>query len=441
MQLHNFTFIPNHFSTATPTPHVPPIDKPSDSLQQKSTIVETLDTTNTMDSNAIETSSTHSQDATPTQVSELEGIPVIPRNEQSTKSVTVKPAQTVVATTHLVPQLDDSPNIEKEPQLHAKRSSPPHDVPKMHRGASKPRRFTLFPQLPSELQLAIWDFAAFAEPRIINVRIRQFIETQYMHSPAPLPSVFAVCHDSRKAAQSHYKVIFLERKDIYILFNPVIYILFFRDLADGGSGWEDLFQFIVWVNLEDVKHIALACYQLSPPILDRLSSMLYCFPNLQTFYKIILELRPFTGEKLPLPTARWIQNPSRGPNWPYYDAVSDVRDKQRLEFSHVLNSDQFEPSKPGSTDGESIISARASYECIESVSCELATIAKAFDNYEKINSKWKRPAYRIGHLMINGVPWCHSYKETIEEILERESSFWRSRYRVCVNLLRSWLHS
>ncbi|CAG8976154.1 hypothetical protein HYALB_00010023 [Hymenoscyphus albidus] len=369
-----------------------------------------------MDSNAIETTSIHSQDADPDQISELEGIPVIPRNEQSTSPFTVNPIQTVVATTHLVPQLDDSPNIGKVPQLHAIRSSPSHDVPNMDCEATK------FRHSPYSLNF----------PRSFNLR-SEILQPLLNHEL----SIFGCAGYAGSWMR--------KRRDIHILFNPPIDTLLFR-APYGECSCEDLKQCTKWVNLEDVKHIALACYHpLSDttgtvPRLHILPSLLFKFPNLETFYRIFLEIRHFTGEKLPQPS-RYIGNRSRKPNWPYFHCESDARDYHRLKFSHVLNPAQFEPSNPGSTEVESIVSARASYKSIGLAIYEWATFTEVFENHQQINPKWKRPAYRIGHLTINGVPWCRSYKETIEEIIERETSSWRGRYRICVNRLRSWLHS
>lgn len=66
--------------------------------------------------------------------------------------------------------------------------------------------FTLFSELPPELRLKIWDFAAFAEPRIVDV----FLDwpPRYAFARTPLPSIFAICHDSRTVAFQHYKISF-----------------------------------------------------------------------------------------------------------------------------------------------------------------------------------------------------------------------------------------
>lgn len=43
-------------------------------------------------------------------------------------------------------------------------------------------------------------------------------------------------------------------------------------------------------------------------------------------------------------------------------------------------------------------------------------MARVFNNHEIENQGWKRPIVRVGHLTVDGVQYCHSYKEEVGEV-------------------------
>jgi hypothetical protein len=82
--------------------------------------------------------------------------------------------------------------------------------------------FDLFPRLPAELRIRVWELAAF--PRLVHLPLDQSQTPEsrsprgYVQSPTPCPSILHVCRESRQHAR--YQRAFLYGADIqYIWLN------------------------------------------------------------------------------------------------------------------------------------------------------------------------------------------------------------------------------
>jgi hypothetical protein len=102
------------------------------------------------------------------------------------------------------------------------------------------RTFTLFPNLPSERQLKIWEHAAVSSARTIvitsadsTIRDENGDPTtvyQVTHNPPRVPNLLETCYDSRKIALEEYELAFgaqFSGRPIYFNFDGDI--LFFKD--------------------------------------------------------------------------------------------------------------------------------------------------------------------------------------------------------------------
>lgn len=72
---------------------------------------------------------------------------------------------------------------------------------------SSSREFTLFPKLPTEMQLLVWKQAiADIEPRIVEVtfEVDFDINTEIAHSPSTTPSLLHTCKNARGEAKKKY---------------------------------------------------------------------------------------------------------------------------------------------------------------------------------------------------------------------------------------------
>jgi hypothetical protein len=103
------------------------------------------------------------------------------------------------------------------------------------------KKFTLFPKLPKEIRLKVWQFAA-REPRIVEVCQRQ--DPQYVtqgnddndyessnsapfYSPTALP-ILQATHEARVIALEHYILSFPNgEQPAQIYFNPAVDLLYF----------------------------------------------------------------------------------------------------------------------------------------------------------------------------------------------------------------------
>jgi hypothetical protein len=101
--------------------------------------------------------------------------------------------------------------------------------------ASENQRFTLFPQLPKELRLKIWEFAQ--EPRIVEVCQTQ--DSAAFYSPTALPMLLHISRESRHIALQNYALSFPNGdQPATIYYNPSIDILYFPAWCDDrGSIW------------------------------------------------------------------------------------------------------------------------------------------------------------------------------------------------------------
>ena len=104
------------------------------------------------------------------------------------------------------------------------------------------KEFTLFPKLPKELRIKVWQFAA-REPRIVEVCQSQ--DAQYItygtprddwdsknsapfYSPTALPVILHINVESRTIALEHYSISFPhDSHPAQIYYNPAVDILYF----------------------------------------------------------------------------------------------------------------------------------------------------------------------------------------------------------------------
>lgn len=187
---------------------------------------------------------------------------------------------------------------------------------------SDAQSFTLFPELPTEIQLTIWGFAAFLEPRIINVigasidvsgannaaSINAIIDANsdhyYIHVRTPLPSIFGACHDSREVALQYYKTSFEYSGMMWprcgVRCNPTIDTLFF-DIVDWSWDSEQAHDFHIFnrlvdsEDLADTRHIAAGYKNLYQRVYTGDSwngTALLKYANLETCHRIYYDQRP-----------------------------------------------------------------------------------------------------------------------------------------------------
>jgi hypothetical protein len=99
--------------------------------------------------------------------------------------------------------------------------------------ASENQKFTLFPDLPKELRLKIWEFAQ--ESRIVEVCQTQDRATFY--SPTALPAVLQTSSESRHIALLNYSLSFRNGDSpATIYYNSSIDILYFPAWCDDRGG-------------------------------------------------------------------------------------------------------------------------------------------------------------------------------------------------------------
>lgn len=84
-------------------------------------------------------------------------------------------------------------------QFHVKESPPPAYL-------DQTLEFTLFPLLPSELRLKIWD-AVLREGRLIEIGLREGDYFDHFFTYARPPSAFHVCRESREQAVKKHTII------------------------------------------------------------------------------------------------------------------------------------------------------------------------------------------------------------------------------------------
>lgn len=70
------------------------------------------------------------------------------------------------------------------------------------------KTFTVFPLLPSELRLLIWDFASFVHPRVIVITRATSVSSATIQMSSPPPTLFSVCQEARYVAQKRYTLGF-----------------------------------------------------------------------------------------------------------------------------------------------------------------------------------------------------------------------------------------
>lgn len=165
---------------------------------------------------------------------------------------------------------------------------------------SNSQAFTFFPSLPVELQLAIWDFAAFVEPRIIHVVIHKKPPSTYARTL--LPSIFAVCHNSRKTAYQHYNIKWEPPSMMWLqsgtCYNPTIDTFLFSSLSHRSiteRGDDNFLLFYRTSGLEGIKHLAVAYKANSAaPVFPG------NFANLDTSHLIYFHKMLFPHASLPL---------------------------------------------------------------------------------------------------------------------------------------------
>jgi hypothetical protein len=95
--------------------------------------------------------------------------------------------------------------------------------------ASENQKFTLFPELPKELRLKIWEFAQ--EPRIVEVCQTQ--DSAAFYSPTAPPTLLHISRESRHIALQNYALSFPNGDHLAtIYYNPSIDILYFPAWCD-----------------------------------------------------------------------------------------------------------------------------------------------------------------------------------------------------------------
>lgn len=237
------------------------------------------------------------------------------------------------------------------------------------------RSFTLFPELPFEIQLTIWGFAAFLEPRIVNVIGVKISEDPdridpnmgstlqplpekiyYIYAKTPFPSIFETCHNSREVALQNYKTSF-EYSDTKwphggVRYNPVIDTLFF-----GTVDWSTFLHrnnvkahnfhafdhFITEENLEgdlaEIRHLAVGyknLHQREYPGDAWNGTALLKYPNLETYYRIYYDTRPYYLERV-------------NPNDNELDVHSAFPPNGHIQFEHVLGLETLNNDSGGDT--------------------------------------------------------------------------------------------
>ncbi|CAG8962146.1 hypothetical protein HYFRA_00005192 [Hymenoscyphus fraxineus] len=278
--------------------------------------------------------------------------------------------------------------------------------------------FTFFPKLPSELRLAIWDFAAFVEPRVVEFSSQLITPDDepacigYIFSRTPLPSILSICHESREVALRYYITSFYGRRDIFIRYNPAIDTILFGYLRSYAV---ELNWFSMIEGHEHVRHIAYACrsyehWQHAPYSSD-IGTRLEClarFPHLETFCHIWYDRRPGL-EGFPR------SHPFRMDRACWFHTTQGFRRNGHLQLDHVLSLEDLERHNAGIEGNEAFARARESYENFEYVSSFMPMLSGILEGQEKKTPGFKKPALRAAHLTIDGLPYCHSYKKTVRE--------------------------
>lgn len=49
-------------------------------------------------------------------------------------------------------------------------------------------------------------------------------------------------------------------------------------------------------------------------------------------------------------------------------------------------------------------------------------LMSVLNDHQKRNPQLKTPIVRVGHLVVDGFPFCHSYKQTVEEVVVKKYS-------------------